>query len=530
LIGQTFENKFRIIRLIGRGGMGEVFEAEHTTLQSRVAIKLMLEKYNGDNEAVARFQREALAASRIGSQNIIRVMDTGTAPDGRAYVVMELLEGQPLSKLLEEVGPLPPNRGLRIMRQVLRAVGAAHAKGIVHRDLKPDNIFLISNGEQEDFVKLLDFGISKIVDPDLGAAATKLTTTGVVMGTPLYMAPEQAMGNEIDHHADIYACGVIFYEMLAGQPPFVGQTYAVLVAKMLTTEPPLLNTVREGLPPKTIAAIHRALEKEPTARHASAEAFLAALPTASSASAPELASTVVSGEQPQALVVRVQGTGPNPAPAPAPVKRSNAALYGGAVFAGVVVVAIAMLVTSRNNTALTPPKETVAKTDTPKVEPPKTEPLKTEPSKTEPKQPTITPIEERTGFDFTASPADVVITVDNDRTLYHSANQINVTPGSHELHATLEGYVPQSRTIVVAQGKTEPVEFTLVPVKKAVVGVGGAKIPHGTGPTQLVKKSDDGYTAPKAINEPKQAPTPKDTKPPIDNTPAPKKDNPYLQK
>ncbi len=296
LIGISLDNKFKILRLIGRGGMGEVFEAEHVGLGKRVAIKLMLEKYSGDGEAIARFTREAHAASRIGNPHIIDVSDIGTAPDGRAFVVMELLQGNPLSKVIEDGGPMPPQRALHVMRQVLRAVGAAHAKGIVHRDLKPDNIFLIDGGEQQDFVKLLDFGISKMMDPDLQAAATKLTTTGVVMGTPLYMAPEQAMGVEIDHLADIYACGVILYEMLAGRPPFEGATYAVLVAKLLTTEPQLLSELRPGLAPKLIAAVHRALEKEPKSRFVSADAFAAALPASHSASAMELAGTMASGK------------------------------------------------------------------------------------------------------------------------------------------------------------------------------------------------------------------------------------------
>src|SRR5512139_3308430 len=237
LIGFVLADKYRVVRQIGRGGMGVVYEAEHVALGKRVAIKLMLEKYAQDGEATARFHREARAAGRIGNPHIIDVIDTGTAPDGRAFVVMELLNGMPLSKVIEMTGSLPPWRAVQIMRQVLRAVGAAHGKGIVHRDLKPDNIFIVNQDDHHDFVKLLDFGISKIVDLEEQVAFTKLTTTGVVMGTPLYMAPEQAMGHPSERFADIYACGVILYEMLAGKPPFEGQTYAVLVAKLLTQPP-----------------------------------------------------------------------------------------------------------------------------------------------------------------------------------------------------------------------------------------------------------------------------------------------------
>ncbi len=295
LIGGTLGGKYRVLHQIGRGGMGVVYEAEHLGLGKRVAIKLMLEKYTDDSEATARFHREALAAGRIGNPHIIEIFDIGTAPDGRSYVVMELLNGFPLSKVLEMGGPMAPWRAIQIMRQVLRAVGAAHAKGIIHRDLKPDNIFLINQSEDHDFVKLLDFGISKVLSVEEHATITKLTTTGVVMGTPLYMAPEQALGNPIERHADIYACGVIFYEMLAGHRPFDGPTYAVLVAKLLTSPPPPLDEQRPGLPPSLVRAVHRALEKEPGDRFQSAEQFAAALPSAGTPSSLELAGTVDGG-------------------------------------------------------------------------------------------------------------------------------------------------------------------------------------------------------------------------------------------
>ena len=435
LIGQTFDNKFRIVRLIGRGGMGEVFEAEHAQLGKRVAVKLMLEKYNGDREAIARFTREALAAGRIGDPHIIDVMDIGTAPDGRAYVVMELLTGQPLSRLIEEAGPLPLNRAIKIMRQVLRAVGAAHNKGIVHRDLKPDNIFLTTQGDQQDYVKLLDFGISKIVDPDMAAAATKLTTTGVVMGTPLYMAPEQAMGSEIDHQADLYACGVIFYEMLAGKPPFEGHTYAVLVAKLLTTDAPLLSDVREGLPPKLVAAIHRALEKEPKARHPHADAFLLALPATQSGSPVELAGTVASGQQ--AVAVRVPG----------PASKKNVIIGVAAALAGVAVATI-ILVKMQGSPAPAP-----------------------SPTTTEPVQVTAPVTPEPTRIELAVSPADAVVTLDSDpKHTYRDGQAIVVEPGTHELVVELAGHLTQTRTVTVAKGTTDRQSFALIP-DKAVASV-----------------------------------------------------------
>jgi serine/threonine-protein kinase len=291
VIGLVLSDKYRVVREIGRGGMGVVYEAEHVELGKRVAIKLMLDKYAQDGEATARFHREARAAGRIGNPHIIDVVDTGSH-SGRPFVVMELLSGLPLSKVIEMSGAIPPWRAIPIMRQVLRAVGAAHAKGIIHRDLKPDNIFILSQDDHHDFVKLLDFGISKVVDADEQIAFTKLTTTGVVMGTPLYMAPEQAMGQPIERAADLYACGVILFEMLAGRPPFEGQTYAVLVAKLLTQPPPMLSELKPGLPGALVAAVHRALEKEPKDRFVSAEQFLMALPGEKTPSMLELAGTI----------------------------------------------------------------------------------------------------------------------------------------------------------------------------------------------------------------------------------------------
>jgi serine/threonine protein kinase len=278
LIGYTLD-RYRILRMVGKGGMGIVYEAEHTQLGKRVAVKLMLEKYANDHEAIARFQREALAASRIGNPHIIDVSDIGTAPDGRAFVVMELLSGVSLTDVIKQAGAMPAWRAIHIIRQVLRAVGAAHAKGIVHRDLKPDNIFLVSQGDHQDFVKLLDFGISKMVDTAEAVAATRLTSTGMVMGTPLYMAPEQALGNEVDQRVDLYASAVILYELLTGHPPFEGATYAVLVAKLLTQMPTPINQLRPDLSAQLVAAVHRGLEKEPMHRFGSAQEFVAALPS-----------------------------------------------------------------------------------------------------------------------------------------------------------------------------------------------------------------------------------------------------------
>jgi serine/threonine-protein kinase len=347
LVGQTLTDKYRVLRQIGRGGMGVVYEAEHVELGKRVAIKLMLEKYAEDAEATQRFKREALAASRIGNPHIIDISDIGTAPDGRMFVVMELLHGEPLADAMKRTGALPVPRVTKIIRQVLRAVGAAHGKSIIHRDLKPDNIFLVGD---EDHVKLLDFGISKVLDssPD---ASTRLTSTGAVMGTPLYMAPEQAMGEPTDHRADIYALGVILYEMLAGRPPFEGSTYGALITKVLTSDAPLLSDLKPSLPRSLVAATHRALEKEPARRFASCAEMSAAIAgTTERAAVDEIALSSTSMSTPRLALDQTMPSGERPAVVAANVvttevsKRSNTPIIVGALGGGLLVAVVAIVV------------------------------------------------------------------------------------------------------------------------------------------------------------------------------------------
>jgi serine/threonine-protein kinase len=270
LIGFVLGDKYRVLRQIGRGGMGVVYEAEHIGIGKRVAIKLMLEKYAQDGEAIARFQREAQAAGRIGNAHIIDISDIGVAPDGRGFVVMELLTGSSLKDVIAE-GPMSPWRAIAIMKQVLRAVGAAHAKGIIHRDLKPDNIYLLDQGgEQREFVKLLDFGISKILDPDEQYAATRLTTTGVVMGTPLYMAPEQCSGKPgVDHRADIYSLGCVLYHLVVGKPPFERGGVGPLMLAHLSDEPERPSARTPAASRELDELVLRCMAKRPQDRFAS---------------------------------------------------------------------------------------------------------------------------------------------------------------------------------------------------------------------------------------------------------------------
>jgi eukaryotic-like serine/threonine-protein kinase len=437
LIGGTLGGKYRVLQQIGRGGMGIVYEAEHVGLGKRVAVKLMQEKYTHDSEAIARFHREALAAGRIGNPHIIEIFDIGTAPDGRSYVVMELLNGLPLSKVIETSGALPPWRALQIMKQVLRAVGAAHAKGIIHRDLKPDNIFLISQSEDHEFVKLLDFGISKVVSVEEYATVTKLTTTGVVMGTPLYMAPEQALGNTVDRYADIYACGVIFYEMLAGRPPFEGPTYGVLVAKLLTVAPPPLDELRPGLPSALVRAVHRALEKEPQDRFESAEAFAAALPSSGSPSSLEFAGTLADDSL----------AGARPVPS-RPGRFRNVAIAAIAFTLAAAATAVVLVVTDEGE----PPAEQAAQA-----------------AQGAPAAPGPTPAAAPGTLDVQSTPSRATVLV-SGRHVGTTPLEVSLAPGRHEVRIELAGHAAVTMSAEVRSSARTNVVVPLAPSAAAPQG------------------------------------------------------------
>jgi serine/threonine-protein kinase len=277
LVGATLADRYEIIRRIGEGGMGAVYEARHSIIGKRVAIKVLLEKFLENEELIARLLQEARMASSIGHQNIVDVTDFGTTRDGRAFVVMEFLEGESLSQLIMRDAPLPVERSLAIVKQVASALGAAHAKGIVHRDVKPENVYLVRRGEL-DFVKVVDFGVSKAVRSreEAGSEWQRLTRTGAVLGTPLFMSPEQAAGSEdIDERADIWATALILYECLTGELPFRGNNYLGVVAQIQNKEvqPPSALRPELGIPPAVDRVVMRALEKDRTRRYQQMELF-----------------------------------------------------------------------------------------------------------------------------------------------------------------------------------------------------------------------------------------------------------------
>ena len=277
LVGTTLAERYEIVRRIGEGGMGAVYEARHSIIGKRVAIKVLLEKFLENEELIARLLQEARLASSIGHQNIVDVTDFGTTRDGRAFVVMEFLEGEPLSELIMRDAPLPVERSLAIVKQVARALGAAHDKGIVHRDVKPENVYLVRRGDL-DFVKVVDFGVSKAVrtQEETGSEWARLTRTGAVLGTPLFMSPEQAGGSEdIDARADIWATALILYECLTGELPFRGNNYLGVVAQIQNkdVQPPSALRPELGIPDAVDRMVMHGLERDRTRRYQRMAAF-----------------------------------------------------------------------------------------------------------------------------------------------------------------------------------------------------------------------------------------------------------------
>jgi serine/threonine-protein kinase len=276
LVGTTLSGRYQITRKIGQGGMGAVFEATHTLIGKRVAVKVLLDKYARREAIVKRLKQEAQLASAIGHEHIIDINDFGETDDGRTFVVMEFLEGESLADCLQREGMLPENRILRIAHQIASALGAAHAKGIVHRDVKPENVFLLRRKEQ-DFVKVVDFGISKSLrSSDTGEEEQpRLTQTGMVLGTPLYMSPEQARGDEnLDHRIDVYAVGVIMYELATGRVPFSGSNYLSVISQVLNDQPTPPRQLRPELSDEFEAITLRALEKDKTRRYQTTDEML----------------------------------------------------------------------------------------------------------------------------------------------------------------------------------------------------------------------------------------------------------------
>lgn len=412
LVGQVVADRYHILKKLGEGGMGAVYLGEHVKMGRKSAIKVMAAAMSQDPDAIARFNREASNASRISHPNVCQIYDFGETPDGLIYLAMEFIEGQALTDLIEREGALPPPRAARILKQAADALQAAHDLGIVHRDIKPDNIMVIQGRDGTDIVKVVDFGIARAVGGD--ESGQKVTKTGLVVGTPEYMSPEQLSGDKLDGRSDIYSLALVLYRMLTGVLPFQADSAQETMIKRLTDDPmPLMETRPDiAFPPALQVVLDRALARMPADRYQSAAQFgndtmaavegLEVIPGTRVAESPGGATQLMSAGEVEAATKAQSVRKPGPkAPAakaaaaaaqPAPKKSTMPV----AIIIGVAVVAalggVAMLLKSkpptvavRDTTAQSQSNTTQTQTSNP--QPAQPSDLRPRPSQPQPNQP-----------------------------------------------------------------------------------------------------------------------------------------------
>jgi eukaryotic-like serine/threonine-protein kinase len=368
LVGHVVDGRYEVIGVVGEGGMGRVYEVRHAALERTFAMKVLRRELAREEDLAERFIREAKATASIKHPNVVQITDFGRLPDGLPYFVMELLVGQTLAEIIKAHGPLPASRAIRIIRKVAGAVGAAHEAGVVHRDLKPENVFLVDGGRSVGVsgadVRVVDFGAAKIV------GSSRMTRSGVVFGTPHYMSPEQASGQSVDRRSDIYALGVIMYEMFTGRVPFEADTYMGVLTQHMFVQPERPSHVHDAA--RDLGAIEditlACLSKKPEDRFESMSALVDAIDGATRAradAAPDSSTSVAPPPQASAPPPRLEpfGSGPGPTADAAGAEipglaaaRSLWLLWGAVGVAAVLVVALALRLFSRREASPAAPE------------------------------------------------------------------------------------------------------------------------------------------------------------------------------
>jgi eukaryotic-like serine/threonine-protein kinase len=363
LVGSIIADRYHVLRKLGEGGMGQVYLAEHVKMGRKSAVKVMNPGMVHDADAISRFNREAANASRISHPNVAAVYDFGETGDGLIYLAMEFIEGPSLTKVIEQTGALPPQRAADITRQAGEALTVAHDMGIVHRDLKPDNIMIAKNRDGTDLVKVVDFGIAKAANNE----AQKVTKTGLVVGTPEYMSPEQLAGDKLDGRSDIYSLALVTFNMLTGKLPFPSDSAQEAMIMRLTDKPKTLAEMNPAVawPADVQAVMDRALEREAGRRYQAANDFGRALYAAVQAmpqsAAADMGTQVIGSAAAALPATRVAGGGDKAAAASTPAGKSKVPVFSGIAAAVVLVGAGGWYVAHGSSRA---PKTTVASTDT----------------------------------------------------------------------------------------------------------------------------------------------------------------------
>jgi eukaryotic-like serine/threonine-protein kinase len=472
VIGERYGN-YQAISLLGEGGMGAVYLAEHPGIGRRVAIKVLKSELDHDPQLLTRFLNEARAANAIRHPNIIEVLDSGTTERGASYLVMELLEGESLSARIRRLSRLDERSAIEIAMQTASGLGAAHAKGIIHRDLKPDNLFVIpeESDAARERVKILDFGIAKL---HAMAGDSLKTRTGTLMGTPVYMSPEQCLGTkEVDHRSDIYSLGIIIYEMLAGRPPFVSEGFGELLSMHLHEKPGSLRDLAPQVTTEVEFVVLRMLSKRPDERYQSMADVRAALAAAAGLPHPvvpehKLGSTDQFGvratlaahaaeNKPKTLsptTLTPGGLEANAIPeVTVKVRRKPWAAVGLA--SGLIVIAVAGALFLRKGQATVPPQPTNASRPTPPPEARTVEP---------PKEPVVV----RLRLDSTPTGARVV-RVSDGAVLGTTPESIELRPSSQPLPLRFEkdGFVAAVREASLATDSSLSVVLEATPGKPA---------------------------------------------------------------
>ncbi|MCU1277609.1 MAG: serine/threonine protein kinase with repeat, partial [bacterium] len=274
MLGKTIAERYHLVEKIGQGGSGTIYRGEHTTLKKRVAVKVLHAQLSTDDTALERFRREATTVAELDNDHILQVIDFGRTDDNRLFFAMEFLEGEPLTKTIERERQLTIDRSVDILTQTCEGLIEAHRLGYIHRDLRPRNVFLVNRRGRADFVKVLDFGLAKLILPD---AEAKQTAMGMTFGDPRYMSPEQARGEKLDPRSDIYSLGAIAFEMLTGSPPYTGSGTFEILQQHLDAPVPKVRDRRSDCPAWLDAVVQRALAKKPDGRFASVDKLVEAL-------------------------------------------------------------------------------------------------------------------------------------------------------------------------------------------------------------------------------------------------------------